>query len=241
MFTASGAFYDELYASKDYPGEASAILAILDKHRKRPVDSLLDVGCGTGKHLAELARHFRVEGVDLDGRLLKLARARVPEARFTEADMCAMRLSRRFDAITCLFGTIAYVRTFERMQQTLERFAAHLRVGGLVVLQPWYRSADRCPAMQVRHIDLPHVKIARLSHTLVDGREALVNVNYLVGTSTGIEHVEELHELGLFSHDEHLELLDAAGFDATMAIDALGPGVDLYVGTLREPPASPSS
>ncbi len=235
MFTASGAFYDELYASKDYQGEASAILALLEKRRQRPVDSLLDVGCGTGNHLVELARHLRVEGVDLDGRLLRFARAKVPKARFSEADMCTLHLNRRFDAITCLFGSIAYVRTLERMAQTLERFAAHLRVGGLVVLQPWYRSAERCPSLQVRHIDLAHVKIARLSHTLVDGREALVKVNYLVGTASGIEHVEERHELGIFSHDEHLEGLDAAGFEATLAIDALGPGVDLYIGTLRDP------
>jgi hypothetical protein len=78
-----------------------------------------------------------------------------------------------------------------------------------------------------------------MSHTLIDGTEALVNINYLVGTPTGIEHVEEIHELGIFSHDEHLEALHEAGFEAKMAIDALGPGVDLYLGTLMT--AAPDS
>ncbi len=239
MFTASGAFFDELHAFRDYQGEANEIVEVIGKHRRRPVDSLLDVGCGTGRHLAELTNFYRCEGVDLDGRLLKLARAKVPAARFTEADMCKLRLNRRFDSITCLFGTIAHARTFERLVQCFEHFATHLRAGGLVVIQPWYRSAERCPSLQVRHVDRAHVKIARMSHTLIDGAEAIVNINYLVGTPTGIEHVEEIHELGIFSHDEHLEALHEAGFEATMAIDALGPGVDLYIGTQMQ--AAPDS
>ena len=40
---------------------------------------------------------------------------------------------------------------------------------------------------------------------------------------------EEIHELGIFSHDEHLEALHEAGFEAKMAIDACRAGKDVYV------------
>jgi ubiquinone/menaquinone biosynthesis C-methylase UbiE len=40
--------------------------------------SLLDVACGTGKHLEQLMRWYQVEGLDLDDGLLAIARERLP-------------------------------------------------------------------------------------------------------------------------------------------------------------------
>jgi len=229
MVAAAGAFYDELYAFKDYQRQAEVLLELVDKHRRHPAETLLDVGCGTGRQLVALAEHFRVEGVDLDERRLKVARAKIPATRFTRSDMCQLRLPRRFDLITCMNGTIAYARTAERVRLALAGFAEHLRAAGLLLLQPWYRSAERCPRLLMRTIDRSHIKVTQLTSTAVDGREALMNVHYLVGTEAGVEHIEELKELGIFSHDEYVAMLEQAGFEVSLAADALGPGGDVYV------------
>jgi hypothetical protein len=51
----------------------------------------------------------------------------------------------------------------------------------------------------------------------------------LIGTSKVIEHLIEIHELGLFTHKEHMDAFKAAGLKVTH--DATGlDGRGLYIG-----------
>jgi ubiquinone/menaquinone biosynthesis C-methylase UbiE len=76
MFRKSQRFYDAIYAWKDYPAEVDRLLSII-RERVPEAGSLLDVACGTGKHLELLRDHYRVEGVDLDPEMIALARERL--------------------------------------------------------------------------------------------------------------------------------------------------------------------
>jgi predicted TPR repeat methyltransferase len=67
MFRRSQRIYDAIYAWKDYPTEAERIDAAI-RERRPDATTLLDVACGTGKHLELLRDRYRVEGVDLDRR-----------------------------------------------------------------------------------------------------------------------------------------------------------------------------
>lgn len=108
--------YDLIYGSKDYAAEAEQIRAVLDQHAGYPVDSLLDVACGTGRHLEQLAAHFSVEGLDLESRMLDLAKARLPNVPFHLGNMCAFDLGKQYDAVICLFGSIGYARTLKSLR-----------------------------------------------------------------------------------------------------------------------------
>ena len=56
--------YDAMYAEKDYEGEVDLLEAAFERFGSR-VESVLDLGCGTGNHLAPLARRgYEVAGVD---------------------------------------------------------------------------------------------------------------------------------------------------------------------------------
>ena len=81
VFTKSAAFYDALYSWKDYPAEAARLRELIARHTDGT--RLLDVACGTGKHLEQLQRWYEVEGLDLDPGLLDLARQRCPGCRCT--------------------------------------------------------------------------------------------------------------------------------------------------------------
>jgi len=60
---------------------------------------VIDVGCGTGVHAAELAaRGYDVVGVDLDAAMLERARVEHPEVTFLAGDVQTLHLDRRFDA-----------------------------------------------------------------------------------------------------------------------------------------------
>jgi ubiquinone/menaquinone biosynthesis C-methylase UbiE len=58
-----GPLYDLVYAAKDYGAEARAVEALVDELAPH-ARSLLDVACGTGRHLEHLAGRFAVEGAD---------------------------------------------------------------------------------------------------------------------------------------------------------------------------------
>jgi ubiquinone/menaquinone biosynthesis C-methylase UbiE len=84
MFERSAELYDAFYAFKDYAGEAEKLDALI-RLRVPGARTLLDVACGTGKHLAELASRYEVEGLDLDPSLLAVARERLRAYRSTRA------------------------------------------------------------------------------------------------------------------------------------------------------------
>src|SRR5258708_12331975 len=109
MFTRSAAFYDMLYSFKDYAAEADKVRGVIGAAKRSGGRRLLDVGCGTGQHLSRLQPHFEEQGLDLDPELLAIARRRLPELDFTQADMFDFDLTPPFDPLVSLFTSIASV------------------------------------------------------------------------------------------------------------------------------------
>ena len=58
MFAQTADLYDAIYSFKDYNREADQIHALIQQHKTAPDDGLLDIACGTGKHLTRLQAHY---------------------------------------------------------------------------------------------------------------------------------------------------------------------------------------
>lgn len=131
--------YDVLYDSLfDAKAEAESLLHLIQQRRPGARD-LLDVACGTGRHLAHLRQYYAVAGVDLEPAMLREARRKLPGVPLTRADVLELDLKRRFDVVTCLFSSLAYVRTRQRLRRAIRRLARHVRPGGLLVVDGWIR------------------------------------------------------------------------------------------------------
>lgn len=74
LYKELASYYDLLYSYKDYKKEAEQIRKIINKHRKSKEKELLDVGCGTGKHLKYLKKWFSCTGVDPSKPMLSIAK-----------------------------------------------------------------------------------------------------------------------------------------------------------------------
>ena len=138
MFSESAHVYDAIYgAFKDYAAE-TALIAALVRAEHPDARNILDVACGTGEHAKHLRYHhgFDVDGLDLDAGLLSVARTKVPEAQFFEADMSDFELNRRFDVVMCLFSSIGYLRSLDRITAALRCFRRHLALGGVIIVEP---------------------------------------------------------------------------------------------------------
>jgi len=233
VFTKTAAFYDAIYSFKNYQAEAEKLRALIGEKRTAPARSLLDVACGTGLHLSFLRHHFDVEGLDLDAKLLDVARQRCPGVTFHHADMTAFDLGRKFDVVTCLFSAIGYAGTVERLDQAVGNMARHLAPNGLLVVEPWLAPQDwRTGVIHALFVDRPELKIARLNHSQARGRLSVIDFHYLVGTPASIDYLTERHELGLFTREEYLESFRRAGLEVSHDGQGLM-GRGLYFGLLK--------
>jgi len=56
-------YYDQIYLKKnDYENESQVVQDIIRRFERKPSESILDVGCGTGEHLKYLSRLFNCTG-----------------------------------------------------------------------------------------------------------------------------------------------------------------------------------
>jgi ubiquinone/menaquinone biosynthesis C-methylase UbiE len=233
MLSGSEQYYDDIYGGidKDYAAEAAKIHEFIDKYKQRAGNSLLDVACGTGWHASMLCENYIVEGVDINANMLKVARKKHPGIRFTQGDMRSFDLGRQFDVVTCLFSAIGYMKTKADLQTAVRNMGRHLAPGGVLLIEPWFAPDQwRTGHVSTIRVDKPDVKIVRMSHSRKRGRLSLIDFEYLIGTSKGIEHIKEEHELGLFTHEEYTNAFTKAGFITAHDPEGIF-GRGLYIGT----------
>ncbi|MGZ9225682.1 MAG: class I SAM-dependent DNA methyltransferase [Anaerolineales bacterium] len=233
MFSKSAQYYDEIYASidKDYFAEANKAHKIIQKYKQSKGKLLLDVACGTGAHAQPLSKYYKVEGLDLDPEMLSVARKKHPKITFHQGDMTNFDLGRQFDVIGCLFSSIGYVKTKSRLQKAIKSMNRHLLPGGVLLIEPWFTPNQWKPGRAfMTQINRPDLRIVRMSHSGQRGRISLIEFQYLIGASKGIEHHTEIHELGLFTHREYMDAFKAAGLNVIHDSEGLD-GRGLYIGT----------
>jgi ubiquinone/menaquinone biosynthesis C-methylase UbiE len=233
VFSKSAQYYDEIYASieKDYEAETVKAHNLIQTYKQTPGNSLLDVACGTGFHASLLSKYYQTEGLDLDPGMLKVAKKKHPGIRFHQGDMTDFDLKRQFDVVVCLFSSIGYVKTRPRLQKAIKTMSKHLLPGGVVLIEPWFTPEQWTVGRVVTiRVDQPDLKIVRMSHSGKKRNVSLLSFHYLIGTSKGVEHSLELHELALFTHQEYMEAFTAARLDVNHDPDGLS-GRGLYIGT----------
>jgi ubiquinone/menaquinone biosynthesis C-methylase UbiE len=235
MCSKSAQYYDEIYASidKDYEVEAKTANRFIQKHKQTKGKSLLDVACGTGFHASLLSKYYQVEGLDLDPKMRAVAKKKHPKIRFHQGDMTDFDLKRQFDAIVCLFSSIGYVRTKSRLQKAIRNIGRHLLRGGVLLVEPWFTPEQWHPGRaSMTQVDKPGLKIVRMSYSGQKGKISMIEFQYLIGTSKGIEHSVEIHELGLFTHEQYMDAFVAARLNVTHDPEGLD-GRGLYIGTTK--------
>jgi ubiquinone/menaquinone biosynthesis C-methylase UbiE len=232
MFSKSAQYYDEIYASidKDYAAEVRKAHQLIQKYKKTKGKNLLDVACGTGLHASLLSKYYQVEGLDLDAKMLVVAKKKHPKIRFHQGDMTDFDLGRQFDMIVCLFSSIGYVRTKSRLQKAIKTMSGHLLRGGVLLIEPWFTPEQWHPGRAfMAQVNKPDLKIVRMSYSGQRGKISTLEFQYLIGTSKGIEHSLEIHELGLFTHQEYMDAFKATGLIITHDAEGLD-GRGLYIG-----------
>jgi SAM-dependent methyltransferase len=227
-------FYDELHAFKDYAAEADYLVEVIRRHHAA-ARSLLDVACGTGRHLEHLRYRFEVEGLDVNPRFLDIAQRRLPGVTLHVGDMTQFDLDRTFDVVTLLFGSITFAGTVQGMERSIEALARHVEPGGLLLVEPlWEPDAHREGELKLNVVDKPDLKIAWMYTSERVGDIARWENNFLVGTRDGVDAFVEVHEVGLFTDAQYRQAFASVGL-AMIEWAAEGPrGRGLYIARRSE-------
>jgi SAM-dependent methyltransferase len=229
MFSSSAEYYDLIYSTlKDYSAEVKQIVSLLRRLHPQ-CESILDVACGTGEHARLLAAEgFKVDGLDLDPSLLRIARQK-HSGRFFEADMSDFHFAQRYDAVLCLFSSIGYLLTLDRVAQALKCFREHLAPRGVILVEPWFQPGGLDTTRVSRNVaESEGVRVTRVSRVEVDDRLSRLYFDYEIYDSTGTRCASEIHQLGLFTTAEMLEQFHKAGLEVEHDPNGLT-GRGLYV------------
>jgi SAM-dependent methyltransferase len=224
--------YDALYQEKNYQVECDLVEKIFSTFTAFPIQTVLDLGCGTGNHAIPLAkRGYRVVGVDRSQEMLDEARekalAHIPPlpVEFHQADVRLLELGKRFDAALLMFAVLGYQLTNADVLASLRSTRKHLIPGGLLVFDVWYGPAvlHLRPSERMKVVPTSKGQIIRWASGELDPLIQLCRVDYHVWNLEEerlVAESQESHqmrfffplELALFLKNSDFQLLHLGAF-----------------------------
>ena len=219
LFVKSAPYYDAVYdviydpySGKDYESESKRLRRLIERHKRSDENSLLDVASGTGRHLYYLKAWFDAEGLDINPKMLAIARKRNPGMKFHQGNMRTFKLTKRFDVITCLFSAIGYMTTLAQLRGAVRNMSAHLRPGGVLIIEPWISPRDfKSGSLHAVLVNQPKLKLARIGRSIAHGKTSTIQFHYLIATPKTTRHFSESEKFGLFTRAEYTSAFRAAG------------------------------
>ncbi|RBQ30120.1 class I SAM-dependent DNA methyltransferase [Aliarcobacter vitoriensis] len=215
-------YYDLFYSDKDYSAEVDYINSLIQANDKN-VNTLLDMGCGTGKH-AELFcnKGYIVHGIDLSEDMLKIAENRrigkENKLSFSHSNIQILNLDKKFDAVVSLFHVMSYQNSNNELFKAFEVAKKHLKDGGIFIFDFWYGPAvlTDLPTNKIKRLENGNIKVTRLAEPILNAQKNIVDVNYdiFIENKETKEVIEkkELHKMRYFFDTELEFICESIGF-----------------------------
>ena len=123
-------------------GECDFLEACASAFLGRKAATMLDIGCGAGRHLLEMARrNYRVTGFDVRPEMVAYVKgaARVAHLQIdvTIGDLHHLPVDGTFDLAVCLMDTFRFLLTNDAILRHLQQVGERLTPGGLYVTDFW--------------------------------------------------------------------------------------------------------
>jgi SAM-dependent methyltransferase len=128
-------YYHKLYRDRDDKEARAFIDALLSAIQPDAGSSILDLGCGTGRHSKYLAKQgFNVTGLDLSQSSIRQARKSTTDfLQFHQHDMRMPFGKKRYDLVFNFFTSFGYFDDAKQNEQVVENISASLKDDGLVL------------------------------------------------------------------------------------------------------------
>ena len=232
LFKKGPEIYDDFYASiydhlvfnevkNDYE-----VGMILNQDTPNTKSVILDVGCGTGHHVAKLSQNHGVEvlGIDNSQAMINKAKENYPNLNFQLANVLNRDSfqNNMFTHILCLYFTIYYM---ENKQQFFNNCMEWLMPGGYLIvhLVDRYKFDPILPPGNPLYVVSPQ-KYAkeRITKTKINFNEFIYNSNFQLNESENLAIFDEKFKFndGKVRKQEHILYMSNIGDIINMAQDA---------------------
>jgi SAM-dependent methyltransferase len=227
VFGDYAGYYDLLYQDKDYKNEVDYVHALIEKYGPK-TRSILELGCGTGKHALLLAETgLSVHGVDISQDMLQQATQLQQSAddevgrrvTLAQGDVQTYRCGQKFDVVLSMFHVMSYQISNEALHAAFSTASAHLQPGGIFIFDCWYGPAvlSERPVVRVKRLENDAIQVTRIAEPVLHASENRVDVNYHVfvkDKQTGsVSELREKHGMRYLFTLEVKELLKTANME----------------------------
>lgn len=220
LYTDLAAWWPHVADRASYPVESAAFLRILDEAAGKRVQSILELGAGSGM----LASHFdpdrEVVLSDLSSEMLSVSQQQNPTRQHVQDDMRTMRLERTFDAVL-LQDSVMYLTSPQDLLAAFQTAAAHLKLGGVLLCLPdLVKEEFQETSMSGGSLGQPAAQLLEW-HWDPDPNDHTyrIDMSFMFKHDDGrMETIHEHHELGLYDRKTYCTLIREAGFNLVSAM-----------------------
>jgi SAM-dependent methyltransferase len=186
--------------------------------QKYKLQSILDLGCGTGEHVYAIQqRGYSIFGMDSSQNMLEVAKRRYTQCNFFLGELQKFELERHVDGMICLFGTFNYLISDSEVNQALSKIYHNLKSNGILFLEIW----NSIPVYKIKKKPITPVSISRLGNSIVkrnrgfkvsksETSESLVEVNFIFDLDSKI--IKDKHIMRVFTKEEIVLALEKNQF-----------------------------
>lgn len=222
-------YYNSFYKEKDYKSEAHIVDRLLIKYGDN-VKSIVNFGCGTGKHDIELCKiGYQCTGIDISPSMIEIAVQNAKDSgyaiNYESADVRCFETRERYDAVISLFHVMSYQNSNEDIRNAFQSARKVIKKGGIFLFDVWYGPgvlSDK-PSVRVREIEDENNRLIRIARPKMRNEDNVVEVNYevlIIDKKTNIvREINEIHSMRFFFKPEIEILLEQAGFELVDVLD----------------------
>ena len=125
--------------------ECDFIQPCLKTHGSPDAKRLLDIGCGSGRHLLRLAKQsYQMTGIDLHPEMVAFVQVAAKQTQLPVTvlvdDLRRLKIRGTFDAAYCFMDTFRFLLTNDHILSHLRKVAKLLAPGGLYLTDFWVPS-----------------------------------------------------------------------------------------------------
>jgi SAM-dependent methyltransferase len=198
------AYYHRLYGNRDDQEAADFINELMGYLQPAPGSTMLDLGCGAGRHSRQLAlKEFIVTGIDLSSSSIRQAKKWETEAlHFFRRDMRAPFGYNHFDYVLNFFTSFGYFKTRHENNLVVRNISNALKKDGTLVLDYMNvrYSEERLVPSEEKEIDGIRYHITRW----ID--EKFIYKKIVVDTEQAGEPFENIEQVARFTLDDFSQM-----------------------------------
>jgi SAM-dependent methyltransferase len=128
--------YDQIHSNKEYDFEALQIVKIIEGLKISKDSSILDFGCGTGKHISNLNQAgYKVSGYDINTNMLQKAQSRNRNSVFYNN---YVEIPKIHSFSYSLFDVLSYQILDEEIEDFFNEISGIVLNPGWIMLDGWH-------------------------------------------------------------------------------------------------------